>query len=441
MMIPKNMHSKTVAILGLGISGIAAKESLIKAGSKLYMYDDLHNLKNLKNCKITHPLKWPWESLDEIIVSPGINVSKINPHPVVLKAKNKKVKISNEIDLFARSKPKSKIIGITGTNGKSSTTAMIGHILKKINIPAMIGGNIGKAATDLSDPGEKGYIILELSSYQLELCSELKLDAGVILNISSDHIEKHGSFNGYVNAKKNIYRLLKKDAPLLIGQDDNSCNILLHDLKNLGINVSKIPKNKFKDNKISKEHNIQNIQAAIKLLSLFGIKEKLSYESLISYESLPHRLESFLTFKNFKFINDSKSTNGESAKNALESFNNIFWIAGGRSKSEGLLCLNNELNNVKKCYLIGECAKLFEKELNNRISRISICLNLKNAINELFDDLIKEKSGIVLFSPAASSFDQYNNFEDRGRKFKSLVSKVLEKRKHLFKHANLGAIS
>ena len=160
MMVPENMHLKEVAILGLGVSGIAANNSLVKAGAKVYAYDDMYKIKKFKNCKITPPSEWPWENLDEIIVSPGINVSKNNPHPIVLKARNKNVKLSNEIDLFARSNPQSKIIGITGTNGKSSTTAMIGHILKTLKIPNEVGGNFGKAASDLSDPGKKGYIIL-----------------------------------------------------------------------------------------------------------------------------------------------------------------------------------------------------------------------------------------------------------------------------------------
>ncbi len=440
MMIPENMHLKNVAILGLGVSGIAANNSLVKAGAKVYAYDDMYKIKKFKNCKITPPSEWPWENLDEVIVSPGINVSKNNPHPIVLRARNKNIKLSNEIDLFARSNPQSKIIGITGTNGKSSTTAMIGHILKTLKIPNEVGGNFGKAASDLSDPGKEGYIILELSSYQLELCRELKIDAGIILNISSDHIEQHGSLEEYIDAKKNIYKLLKKNAPLLIGQNDEFSKKIFDEIKKLGINVLKIPKYKFNPYKISEEHNIQNIQASIKLLLEFGIKDKISYKSLLSYKSLPHRLENFLNFKKFKFINDSKSTNGEAAKNALESFSNIFWIAGGRSKSNGLQCLKRELKNVKKCYLIGECATFFEKELTNKIPKISTCFNLKNAVNEVFDDLRGEKSGTILLSPAAASFDQFKNFEDRGEKFKNLVSKIFNTRKSFLKQNNQGSM-
>ena len=186
MMIPKNINGKKVGILGLGISGMSAAKSILAGGGKIFAYDD-NNLNN--KIDFIDPKNWPWDILDQILVSPGVPLS----HPVIKKARSLKIKIINEIDIFAQSLPKAKVIGVTGTNGKSSTSSLIGHIIDYNDINVEVGGNIGKAATSLNDPGSKGFIVLELSSFQLVTCSQLKLDGGIILNITPDHLDWHGN--------------------------------------------------------------------------------------------------------------------------------------------------------------------------------------------------------------------------------------------------------
>ena len=215
MMIPKNMKDKTIGILGLGISGKSAFKCLEAVGSKVYAYDD----NTSSDLLVTNPNKWPWYELDQIIVSPGIPLT----HPLIKKAKKLKIQINNEIDIFARSFPKAKVIGVTGTNGKSTTTSLLGHIINFNGFKVQVGGNIGKAASSLTDPGKDGFIILELSSFQLETCKNLILDGAIILNITPDQLVLDGNLIKYYKSKIKLASFLKKDAPLIISSNDNLC--------------------------------------------------------------------------------------------------------------------------------------------------------------------------------------------------------------------------
>ena len=208
MMIPKNIENKEIGLLGLGVSGKSAFKSLKAGGGNIYAYDD-----NISNDPIViEPDKWPWEKLNKIVVSPGISLN----HPVIKKAESFKVAIINEIDVFANSKPKAKVIGVTGTNGKSTTSALLGHILNLNGFNTKVGGNIGEAATSIDDPGEDGFIILELSSFQLETCNDLELDGAILLNITPDHLDWHGNLDNYFNSKLKIGSFLKKGAPIVV---------------------------------------------------------------------------------------------------------------------------------------------------------------------------------------------------------------------------------
>ena len=416
-MIPKKMVDKKIGILGLGISGNSALKSLEAGGSKVFAFDD----NNISNHISINPSKWPWKELDQIIVSPGISLK----HPVVLKAKKLNIQINNEIDIFAKSEPKAKVIGVTGTNGKSTTSALLGHMIRFHGHKVEVGGNIGKAATSLIDPGVKGYIVLELSSFQLETCSQLKLDGAIILNITPDHIEWHGSLKNYYNAKIKISSFLKKNAPLLISSNDNLCIKASEELKKIN-NVLRLDKNDKKKNNLFEKsiHHTENIIGSIKLLSSFGMPEKKSLLSIESFKGLPHRMEVISKKDKVMFINDSKATNAEAASKALVFFENIFWIAGGLGKYNGIKGVLGHIKNVKKCYLFGESRYDFFNELNSKVN-CSIFDTMEEALKAVFRDTQNtKKESTVLFSPGASSFDQFKNFEDRGNKFKELTCQI-----------------
>ena len=342
MMIPKNINGKKIGILGLGISGMSAANSILAGGGEIFAYDDNH-LNN--KIDFTAPKNWPWNLLDQILVSPGIPLS----HPVIKKARSLNIKIINEIDIFAQSLPKAKVIGVTGTNGKSSTTSLIGHIINYNDINAEVGGNIGKAATSLNDPGSKGFIVLELSSFQLVTCSQLKLDGGIILNITPDHLDWHGNIINYVNAKIRIASFLKAKAPLLISCNDNLSKKASESLQKKNKNIIKIYNKKNKYNFPKTISYRENVLYAIKLLSALGISEEKSLTAINSFKGLPHRMELFAKTNKYLFINDSKATNAEAACEALKSYKNIFWIAGGKSKHNGIKSSLKYLKNVRKC--------------------------------------------------------------------------------------------
>ena len=416
MMIPKKMADKKIGVLGLGISGNSVLKSLEAGGSKVFAYDD----DNRTNHKRINPKKWPWKELDQIIVSPGISLN----HPVVLKAKELNIQINNEIDIFAKSEPKAKVIGVTGTNGKSTTSALLGHMIRFHGYKVEVGGNIGKAATSLIDPGIKGYIVLELSSVQLETCSHVKLDGAVILNITPDHIEWHGNLKNYYNAKIKISSFLKQNAPLLISSNDNLSIKASKELKKIS-NVLRLDKNDNKNNLFKKSiHHKENIVGSIKLLSSFGMPEKKSLLAVDSFEGLPHRMEVISKKDKAIFINDSKATNAEAASKALGFFENIFWIAGGLGKSEGIKGTLGHIKNVKKCYLFGKSKYDFFNELGPKVN-CSIFDTMEEALKAVFRDTQNTKKEItILLSPGASSFDQFKNFEDRGNKFKELAFQI-----------------
>ena len=417
MMIPKNMKDKTIGILGLGISGKSAFKCLEAVGSRVYAYDD----NTSSDLLVTNPNKWPWYELDQIIVSPGIPLT----HPIIKKAKKLKIQINNEIDIFARSFPKAKVIGVTGTNGKSTTTSLLGHIISFNGFKVQVGGNIGKAASSLTDPGKDGFIVLELSSFQLETCNNLILDGAIILNITPDHIEWHGNLSNYYNSKIKIASFLKKDAPLIISSNDNLCKQATNDLRD-NYNVININEhNKINHSSIkSFMHFKENLIASSKILSFLGISEKKSLVAVNTFKGLPHRMEFFLKKENITFINDSKATNAEATLKALEYYKNIFWIVGGVSKSGGIEPSLSYLGNVRKCFLIGESKNEFFNILNNKLE-CSISDTIEKALEEIFNETIDLSEEItVLLSPAAASFDQFENFEKRGQIFKKLVLKM-----------------
>ena len=427
--------NKDVGILGAGLSGMAAAKILLSSKANVFIFDDKkgkpdfikkHNWKNYNF--------WPWENLTTLVVSPGIPINSTKKHYAIKLAIKNKVTIINEIDLFVETKPKARIIGITGTNGKSTTVALLFHILKFNKIKCVIGGNYGFPACEIKDPGKDGIIILELSSYQLEGTKKLNLEVASITNITPDHLEFHETFYKYKLSKLKIINFLKTNGTFIL----NTNNKLLNDEVNNKVfkskNIIKIKNNKVEnyinDNDYLKgSHNKINGSIAISIAKYLNITNEQIKNAIKDFKGLPHRMEPLLISDKIKIINDSKSTNGESTAAALQSFENIFWIVGGQPKSGGIGESKKFLNKVIEVFLIGKSTNYFCREII-RIKKdlpIHNCLTLEKATQLALEKGITSnlKSYVILLSPSAASFDQFKNFEERGNKFKAIINEQL----------------
>ena len=436
MLSLQNYNNKKIGILGFGKSGMAAFNLLCKLNNELYVYDDhITKPKNIENAIWKHYKNWDWENLYRIIISPGIKIDGQKIHQCATLAKQNKIPMINEVSLFLEQKPKAKIIGITGTNGKSTLASLISHILTQNKIKNFIGGNYGIPASLLSDPGNKGVIILELSSYQLLTTPNLKLDFGTITNITPDHLDYHGTFNSYIEAKMQMIKSLKKKGKLIINNGDETLKTYLNPYKknyHKNIFLIKSHNNFPKVKNLPGKHNKIISDIACNFCILLGLSENNIKKSLKNFNPLPHRMEIIFNSKNLLIINDSKATNGESAAAALSSFKNIFWIAGGLPKEDGIGKAVKNLKNIKHIWLIGKSRNLFEKQILSVTSKIPInkFKNLHDAINSIFKnkEILKKTKVTILFSPAAASFDQFKNFETRGNFFKNTILKHIKEK-------------
>ena len=418
-------------ILGLGISGLAAFELLKKQNKNIVVFDDKikPNLKLKKYWK--NYLSWDWNNLSRIIISPGIKISGKNKHPIVKLAENHKVKLQNEIELYFEQKPKSIIIGITGTNGKSTLASLISHILSENKIKNIICGNFGNPAC-LVNPSDKNIVIVELSSYQLLSIPSLKIDFGIITNISNDHIDYHGNFDAYLNAKLRLIEAIKDNGYLVVNHKDVFLkNKIKQKLRNINdVNVINTYGKEIKCNNLLGEHNKILFEISFLISKKIGVKTSSIKSSIFNFVPLPHRMEVVYKSSYLEIINDSKATNGESASAALKSYQNIHWIAGGLEKKDGLGKAIKHLQQVEAIYLFGSSQKRFYKQIKetNFKRKIFLFNNLNELIKYLFEKISKIKNNklTILFSPAAASFDEYKNFEERGEMFKKEVFEQLK---------------
>ena len=426
-----------VGILGLGLSGLAAVEVLLNSKANIFVFDDnKEKPSNIKKRNWINYKFWPWKSIKTLVVSPGIPIYNKQKHNAIKLALDNNVQIINDIDLLIETKPKAKIVGITGTNGKSTTAALLFHILKFNKIKSVICGNFGIPACSINDPGRNGVIILELSSYQLEGAKKLSLDIATIINITPDHLDYHGSFDRYVSSKLKIINFLKKNGIFFYEKCNKLINQIINpenykSLKFIRTNV-KESKDFINDNCFLKgEHNEINASIAISIAKQLNVQDSQIKLAIKSFEGLSHRMEPIYISKNLRIINDSKSTNGESTAAALRSFNNIFWIVGGEPKDDGIGQAKQFLGKVVEVFLIGNSINCFSEEilkLNKNIP-LNKCITLEKATELAINKskLSKLKNHVILFSPSAASFDQFKNFEDRGNRFKEIINDQLDK--------------
>ncbi len=446
-------RDRAVMVLGLGRSGLAAAVSLREGGATVVTWDDDEAARaNAKRqgFPVMDPDALDWSNVDALVPSPGIPLTHPKPHPAVAKARTMRCEILGDVELLARTQTEARYVGVTGTNGKSTTTALIGHLLQAGGRRIEIGGNLGAPVLELAPLGLDGIYVLELSSFQLDLLYTTCLDVAVLLNIAPDHLERHGGLDGYIAVKRGIFGLLGEGATAVIGIDDPHCRAIRDGLAG-GLAVVPISAKQTLEAGVSArggalnehlgetmpavdltrilslrgEHNWQNAAAAWAAVRAIGLKPEYAAHGLQSFVNLPHRQEPIAVANGIHYVNDSKATNANATLKALAAFDTIYWIAGGRPKADGIASLAPYFPRVRHAFLIGEAMESFAQTLGGKVP-YHRSGDLKTALREAHAMAQAEggKAAVVLFSPGCASYDQWKNFEARGDAFRSLVLKL-----------------
>jgi len=454
-----SFNGKTVAVFGLGSSGIASARSLLAGGATVAAWDDGEAGRSAaarEGVPLVDLAEADWSQFSALVLAPGVPLTHPEPHWTVRKAQDNGVEIIGDIEIFARERaahaPDAPFIGITGTNGKSTTTALIAHILRHAGRDVQLGGNIGRAVLTLDDPAPERFHVIELSSFQIDLTPTLKPTVGVMLNVTPDHLDRHGTIENYAAVKE---RLVDGAEVAAVGLDDE------FGLAMLQRRVQKAPAIAFSAEKsiapgyslledtiicsnrealavklaslggiatLRGRHNAQNALAAIaavrECLNWIGQSSELDWQgALSSFPGLPHRMEEIGRIGNVLFVNDSKATNADSTEKALLSFpRDVFWIVGGKPKAGGISALEKYFGGVAKAYLIGESSADFAQTLDGKVT-FERSGTLDAAVAAAARDA-KASTGaepVVLLSPACASYDQFRNFEVRGESFRKLI--------------------
>ena len=447
-------------VIGLGNSGLSAALLLKKRKKQVFCWDDdclKRNIATKKKLTIKQPSKFLFNNVDKLVFSPGINHRDKKFSDLI---KNNEEKIISDLELIEIFNLENYRIGITGTNGKSTTTKFIEKSLNYMKINAISCGNIGTPISEvISRSNKSDYLVVEASSFQLDKIQKLKFNISILLNLSKDHIEWHGNFSNYKDAKLKIFNNQNENNYSVISIDDDTCkkisNCFKKSYKSQIIRISikrkisngiylKRGKQKIEIiNKISNEnffvdkkkirfplvdHNLQNFLSTYAISFILKKSSSQFISSLKNIESLEHRLELIKKYKNLTIYNDSKSTNIESAKNAITSFQNIYWILGGRKKQGGLKGIENSLSNILHAFCFGESGQEFDNFLSNKKIISSFYENLESCLDNAIKRALDEKKTVnIVFSPACASFDQFKNFEERGKAFKKLTNKLIKK--------------
>ena len=438
---PYLFSNSTYLVLGMGKSGRAAATWLRNQGAEVLTFDDV--LKDLNSPGISSITDIPWDSLTAVIQSPGIPYSFPKPHPVTLKAKTHHIPILTDINLLQAANPNAQFVGITGTNGKSTTTALMGHILQYNQRVCAIGGNIGVPVLSLPALGPSGTYVLELSSFQLEMSAPLTLKVAAWLNMTPDHLDRHPTFAEYSAAKERIFLNANQ---AVINQDDDSSYAVYQQLKDRGMKVLGVSCAHQTDIWVEKGvlydqqnytldlreieplqglHNYQNAATAYATCKLLGLSVDEIREGLRTFTGLAHRQEIIGRVDNIIFVNDSKATNAEATAHALSRYQNcqLYWIAGGRPKSQGIIPLKAYFPSIHRAFLIGEAQDEFAKTLEGHVPYTKSD-TLQKALTHAMQAIRQEigfQKAVVLLSPACASYDQFESFEQRGEAFRQWV--------------------
>lgn len=453
MIAASSFAGRQVALFGLGGSGLATAHALVAGEAEVLAWDD--NPQSVEKAQaegiVTVDLRGiDWSRLAAFVLSPGVPLTHPKPHWSVELARAAGVEVIGDIELFVRERnahaPDAPFIAITGTNGKSTTTALISHILKSAGRDTQMGGNIGRAVMTLDPPLPSRHYVVECSSYQIDLAPSLNPSAGILLNLTPDHLDRHGTMQHYAEIKE---RLVAGSDTAIIGVDDSFCVQIAERLERAGAKVVRISKRlplsdgyfaegsdliEAVDGRRTRiasldgigslrgQHNAQNALAALAACLSAGLTAEEIRDGFRSFPGLAHRMEQVGRKGHVLFVNDSKATNAEAAAPALSSFEHIYWIAGGLPKEGGIGSLRGLFPRIAKAYLIGEAAPAFSATLGEAIA-YEISGTLAAAVEHAAADAAASGAGeaVVLLSPACASFDQFRNFELRGEAFRQAV--------------------
>jgi UDP-N-acetylmuramoylalanine--D-glutamate ligase len=421
----RSFRGKRYAVLGLARSGLATVQSLLASGAEVVAWDSREEARAAvaQNVQLADPLTIDLNGFDGVVVSPGV---PLNSHTIAAKARAAGLPIIGDIELFAQARaelPPHKVVGITGTNGKSTTTALIHHILKTAGVPTMMGGNIGLPILGQEPLSEGGVYVLELSSYQIDLTYALDCDVAVLLNITPDHLDRYDGFADYAASKERLFTLQHVDKIAVIATEDDRTRMIASRINHRLMRVaSTAVGNQSAWPSLQGPHNAQNVAAAAAVAEALGIDDETLAKALASYPGLPHRMERIREIDGVLYVNDSKATNATATSPALAAYPAIHWILGGRAKSDELDECAPHYAHVRAAYTIGESGPMFAQLLAPHIP-VTECIVLDEAVKQAAS---AAKAGeTVLLSPACASFDQFRDFEARGDAFRAAVEALV----------------
>jgi UDP-N-acetylmuramoylalanine--D-glutamate ligase len=418
---------KKYAVLGLARSGMATVEALLASGAEVMAWDQSEGARekigSRPGVRIADPLSTSIYGFDGIVVSPGV---PLNRHPIAQRAGEAKVPIIGDIELFAQARatlPPHKVVGITGTNGKSTTTALIHHILKCAGVPTTMGGNIGLPILAQDPLPEGGVYVLELSSYQIDLTHSLDCEVAVLLNVTPDHLDRYDGFEDYRNSKLRLFRMQSNSNIAVYhfdGDEAKAVQDLIPDRREFWFTSDQVGHLAKQSDwpALQGPHNTLNASAAVAACNALKVHEQAIAEGLRTYPGLPHRMERVAERNGVLFVNDSKATNPNSTAPALAAYPAIHWILGGLPKSDDLEPCEPYLDHVRGAYTIGEAGPMFAKLLRPKVP-VSECEMLFEAVNKAAGEA--KPGEVVLLSPACASFDQFRDYEARGEAFRAAV--------------------
>jgi UDP-N-acetylmuramoylalanine--D-glutamate ligase len=449
-----SFNGKRVAVFGLARSGISCALALMAGGAEVLAWDDSEQAVEMArdaHVPIVNLRQAEFSKIHGLVLSPGVPLTHPVPHWTVQKAQAANVEVIGDTEVFVRELPGSgaKLVAITGTNGKSTTTALVAHVLQSAGIDIAMGGNIGTAVLNLPPPRANLVYVVEFSSFQIDLTPSLRPDVAILTNITPDHLDRHGSMENYVLVKSRIFALQGPNDTALVGVDDgwgihiadgikpgiatrvsvermlesglSAPDGVLHDCRpdrpRIELDLRDMPA-------LRGRHNWQNAAMAYGTATALSISVKEITKAMMGFPGLAHRMQQVATRGLVSFINDSKATNADAAAKALSSFENVYWIAGGIAKSGGIKSLLPFAKCIRHAYLIGDAANDFAQTLDGQVAH-TISVTLERAVNAAAALATADgKPAVVLLSPACASFDHYKNFEIRGDAFVALVSKL-----------------
>ncbi|MFA5119604.1 UDP-N-acetylmuramoyl-L-alanine--D-glutamate ligase [Zavarzinia sp.] len=456
MIVADSFKSRRVAVFGLARTGVSAAKSLLAGGAEVAAWDDKPAARDkaaAEGVPLVDLRAADWTTFAALVLAPGVPLTHPVPHDVVTLAKAAGVPVIGDMELFARSSqrlPGTRVVMITGTNGKSTTTALIAHLLEAAGVPVAVGGNLGTAVLDLDPVPAGGVYVFEVSSYQIDLLDRLTPDVGILLNITPDHLDRHGGMDGYIAVKERLFRDQSAAQVAVVGLDDAASAGIADRLRAkarrvtglavgrvLGQGVSAKDGTLFENgeavydlttlDRLRGAHNWQNAAAAFAALRGLGLPRAAALAGLASFPGLAHRMELVAVRGGIRFVNDSKATNADAAAKALAAYDHIYWIAGGKPKAGGITSLGEFWPKISRAYLIGEAAQDFAATLDGHV-RHAIVGTLEAAVATAARDAAADGAAapVVLLSPACASFDQFSDFEARGERFRSLVQALGE---------------